>query len=71
MLEGGETSGIVRRREGAREHPHFRRALAARSLRRELEGWAANWLMWSEPGFGLGRLAKTDARLLVDGRNYH
>jgi hypothetical protein len=34
MLEGGETSGIVRRREGARGHPLFRRALAARSLTR-------------------------------------
>jgi hypothetical protein len=44
MLEGGETSGIVRRREGAREHPHFRRALAARSLpRHKLEGRAAKF----------------------------
>ena len=45
MLEGGETSRVVRRREGARGHPHFRRALAARSFpHRKLEGRAANSL---------------------------
>jgi hypothetical protein len=40
----GETSGVVRRPGGAREHPHFRPALAARSLpRHKLEGRAAKF----------------------------
>ena len=38
-FEGGELRALFRRREDARGHPHFRRALAARSFhRRKLEG---------------------------------